>query len=300
MSKQQRDSLNSMMVGSPLEIGGAIAEQRGILNGMLTSHPLPGDVVVSAVDLGGVPALSVEIEGRESDGTILWFHGGAFAMGSAESSVGLASDLGRRAHLRVVTVDYRLAPEFPYPAGSDDAIAAYRGLVESEGDATRIAIAGESAGGSLVLSTLIAIRDAGLPMPFAGLVMSPWVDLAVTGESATTKADVDPALSVSGLRVRAGDYLGELSAASPLVSPIHADLTGLPPLLIQVGSNEILMDDAIRLAARAAADDVAVILDVVPEVPHVFQAFAAILEEGDQAMDRAASFLARRTQSPTP
>lgn len=291
MSQQQREFIDTLMRNSPLDLGGDIAEQRVLLHQLLTSEPFPDDVVVTPDTLGGVPVLSVGIAGQRQEGTILYFHGGGYAMGSAEASVGLAADLGRRSHMRVVTVDYRLAPEHPFPAASDDAIAAYRELLAREGDAARIAIAGESAGGNLALVALLRIRDAALPQPFATVVMSPWTDLAGTGLSSTTKADVDPALTASGLRTRAGDYLGDIDPESPTASPIYADLTGLPPLLIQVGSNEVLLDDATRLAARAAADDVAVTLDVVPEVPHVFQAFAAHLDEADDALDRAGTFL---------
>jgi epsilon-lactone hydrolase len=291
MSQQQRETIDTLMRNSPLDLGGDIAEQRVLLHQLLTSEPLPDDVVVTPDTLGGVPVLSVEIAGQRQEGTILYFHGGGYAMGSAQASVGLASDLGRRSHMRVVTVDYRLALEHPFPAAPDDAIAAYRELLAREGDSARIAIAGESAGGNLAVVTLLRIRDAALPQPFAAVVMSPWTDLAGTGLSSTTKADVDPALTASGLLTRARDYLGDLDPASPTASPIYADLTGLPPLLIQVGSNEILLDDATRLATRAAADNVAVTLDVVPEVPHVFQAFAAHLDEADDALDRAGTFL---------
>ena len=298
MSQQQRDAIHDMLANTPLDLGGDIAEQRVILNQLLTAHPHPDDVIVLPVTLDGVPALSVEIDGQTSEGTVLYFHGGVFAMGSAQASVGLASDLARRAHMRVVTVDYRLAPENPYPAAPVDALAAYRGLLKAEGEGARIAVAGESAGGNLAVVTLAGIRDSELPPPFAGVVMSPWTDLAVTGESSITKAEIDPALTAKALRTRARDYLGELDPASAAVSPIHADLTGLPPLLIQAGSHEILLDDATRLAAKAAANNVAVILDITPEVPHVFQAFAGLLEEGHAALDRAAAFLRSHLGTP--
>jgi monoterpene epsilon-lactone hydrolase len=291
MSQHQREHIHTVMRESPLDLGGDITEQRAILDGLLTAHPLDADVVVSPVTLGGVPALSVEIDGQASRGAILFFHGGVFALGSAQASLGLASELARRSGMRVVTVDYRLAPEHPYPAGPEDAAAAYRGLVQAEGTSAQIAIAGESAGGNLAVVTLLGIRDAGLPAPFAAVLMSPWTDLAVTGQSSVDKAGIDPALTAPALRTRARDYLGDLDPAAAVVSPIHADLTGLPPLLIQVGSHEILLDDATRLAAKAAADDVAVTLDVTPQVPHVFQAFAGLLDEGGEALDRAAAFL---------
>lgn len=296
VSQEQRELINTILANAPLDLGGDVAEQRIVLHDLLTAHPAPDDVLVSPLTLGGVPALSIDIAGQESEGTILFLHGGVYAMGSAEASIGLASDLGRRAHMRVVTVEYRLAPENPYPAAPDDAIAAYRGLLGVEGNSARIAVVGESAGGGLAVSTLVNIRDAGLPMPFAGVVMSPWADLAVAGESSTTKATIDPTLTSSALRTRARDYLGDLDPESPSVSPIHADLTGLPPLLVQAGSYEILLDDATRLAAKAANDNVAVTLDITPEVPHVFQAFAGLLDEGSKALDRAAAFL--RTTAP--
>jgi acetyl esterase/lipase len=299
MSQLQRDTLNTILTNAPLDLGGGVTEQRVILNQLLTAHPLPDDVIVSPITLGGVSTLSIEIDGQASEGIVLYFHGGVFAMGSAQASLGLASDLARRAHMRVVTVDYRLAPESPYPAGPEDALAAYRGLLEAEGDTARIAIAGESSGGNLAVVTLVSIRDSALSTPFAGVLMSPWADLAVTGESSITKAEIDPALTAPALRTRARDYLGELDPASAIVSPIYADLTGLPPLLIQAGSHEILLDDATRLAAKAAADDVAIILDITPEVPHVFQAFAGLLDEGGEALDRAAAFLRSHVGAPS-
>jgi acetyl esterase/lipase len=205
--------------------------------------------------------------------------------------VGLAADLARKARMQVVTVDYRLAPEHPYPAAPHDAMAAYQGLLDSGQNVARVALAGESAGASLAVATLAAIGQAGLPQPASAVLMSPWADLAGTGDSIKTKADVDPVITADAVSVRARDYLGGADACDPAVSPVYASLAGLPPLLIQAGSHEILLDDAIRLAARAAYDDVAVTLDVVPGVPHVFQAFAAVLDEGEDALTRAGAFL---------
>ncbi len=294
MSLHQRNTVDALLRDAPIDFSGDVAEQRVVLDRVLTAQPLPADVVVTRLTLGDVPALSVEIDGQTPGGTVLYFHGGVFALGSARASVGLAAELARRACMRVVTVDYRLAPEHVYPAAPDDALTAYRALLELETDPAAIAIAGESAGGNLAAVTLINIRDAGLPLPSAGLLMSPWTDLGLTGESISTKAAVDPALTVDALQVRARDYLRTVDPKSPAASPIHADLRGLPPLLIQVGTHEILLDDAIRLAARAAADDVSVTLDVTADVPHVFQAFAAMLDEGAAALDRAAVFLRDR------
>jgi acetyl esterase/lipase len=205
--------------------------------------------------------------------------------------VGLASSLARKTGMRTVSVDYRLAPEHPYPAALRDVTAAYRALPEQAGGAGHIVVSGESAGGNLAIELLIAGKREGLPMPAAALLLSPMTDLTVTGDSYTGKAHADPNISAQAIRTRAADYLADTDPADPLVSPIFADLSGLPPLLIQAGSHEVLLDDAARLAVKAAADDVAVILDVTPGVPHVFQAFAALLDEGDAALNRAARFI---------
>ena len=197
--------------------------------------------------------------------------------------------------MRAVSVDYRLAPEHPYPAALQDVTAAYRALVEQAGSADHIVVSGESAGGNLAIELLIAGKAEGLTMPAAALLLSPMTDLTVTGSSYAGKAHADPAISAQAIRTRAADYLAGTDPADPLVSPIFADLSGLPPLLIQAGSHEVLLDDATRLAVKAAADDVAVILDITPGVPHVFQAFAALLDEGDAALNRAARFIQDNT-----
>jgi acetyl esterase/lipase len=280
-----------MLRAAPLDLGGDISEQRVMFEEMMAATPIPADVETSAGSLGGIPVVNVDVAGVDSRKAIMYLHGGAYAIGSAASSVALASDLARRAGTRLVSIDYRLAPEHPYPAAVEDAVAAYRGLLDSGLSPARTAIAGESAGAGLAAATLVALEGEGLPRPSSAFLMSPWVDLTLSGDSITEKAHVDPALTPEGLRRRAVDYLAGANAASGLISPIYADLSGLPPLLIQVGSHEILLNDAIRLATRAAAADVAVKLEVTPGVPHVFQAFAAILDEGNAALNSAAAFL---------
>lgn len=292
MTRQQRQDLDELLRHGPLDVGGDVAEQRAIFHEMIASVPLPDDVTAKQGELGGVPVV-VQTPDIDPSTVILYFHGGAYALGSAADSVGLAADIGRRAGARVISVDYRLAPEHRFPAAVDDAVAAYRALLDEPVPASRIAFVGESAGGGLVAAALVALKDGGLPQPCAAAIFSPWADLTVTGPSATTKADLDPALTPEALRARARDYLGDNAPTTPLGSPIFADLTGLPPLLIQVGSHEILLDDAIRLASRAAEHDVRVDLQVWPEVPHVFQGFAAVLDDADQALDATAEFLER-------
>lgn len=291
MSEQQRQVLDTILRGGPLDLAADLAGQRRVFEEMTAGHPLPADVRTSPRELGGVPAITVEIEAAVPAGTVLYFHGGAYVIGSARSSVGLAAEIARRARVRVVTVDYRLAPEHPYPAAVDDALAAYRGLL-AETEPGQVAVAGESAGGGLAIALLVAARDAGLPMPASAVVFSPFADLTLSGASIKEKAAADPALTEAGLRLRGGQYVAGGDPAAPAASPVFASLKGLPGLLIQAGSHEILLDDAVRLAARAARDDVAVHLQVTPGVPHVFQAFAEVLDEAGAALDEAGRFIA--------
>ena len=293
MTAQQRDMVDQILRDAPFDLGGDVAVQRPLLEQMLTSQPLPADVRTTPGDLGGIAVVFIDIADVEPRGTIFHIHGGGFALGSAAGSVGLASSLARKTGMRAVSADYRLAPEHPYPAALQDVTAAYRALVEQAGSAGHIVVSGESSGGNLAIELLIAGKAEGLTMPAAALLLSPMTDLTVTGSSYAGKADVDPAISAQAIRTRTADYLAgtDTDRSDPLVSPIFADLSGLPPLLIQAGSHEVLLDDATRLAAKAAADDVAVILDITPGVPHVFQAFAALLDEGDIALNRAARFI---------
>jgi acetyl esterase/lipase len=291
MTAPQREMVDQILRNAPFDLGGEVAVHRPLLEQMLTAQPLPADVRMTPGELGGVPVIFVDIAGVEPRGTIFHSHGGGFALGSARGAVGLASNLARKTGMRVVSVDYRLAPENPYPAALRDVTAAYRALLDAGDRSDRVVVSGESAGGNLAIELLIAGKAEGLPMPAAAVLFSPMTDLTVTGDSYVGKAAVDPNINAGAIRARSEDYLVETDPADPLVSPIFADLTGLPALLIQAGSHEVLLDDATRLAAKAAADDVPVILDITAGVPHVFQAFAAILDEGDAALDRAARFI---------
>jgi epsilon-lactone hydrolase len=291
MSKQQRESLDGMLRHAPLDLGGEVEEQRRVFAEMMGAVPLPAGVRTQDGVLGGVPVVRIEVDGIDAIGTVLYFHGGAYAIGSAASAAGLAADLAGRASSRAISVDYSLAPEHPYPTAVHEGVAAYRALLESGEAASGIALAGESAGGGLVIAVVRAILAAGLPAPSGVYVASPWVDLTTAGASMVTKAAVDPSVTPAGLRRRALDYAPAESLGDSGVSPVFGDLRGFPPLLVQVGGNEVLLDDSVRLAARAAADGVAVTLDVTPDVPHVFVAFAALVDESDQALDRAGRFV---------
>jgi acetyl esterase/lipase len=297
MSQQQKDALKEMIREAPLDIGGDVIEQRANFERMLSARPLADDVSTTPGELGGVPVISIETGMASHGAVLLWFHGGWYAIGSPLTSAGLSSDLARRIDAKVVSVDYRLAPEHPYPAALQDARAAYRGLLDSGADPRSIAIVGESAGGGLAVALLASLAEAGLAQPGAAVLLSPWTDLTLSGETMTSMVGIDPVFTRDKVSVRAADYVGSADPADPSISPIFADLRGVSPILIQTGSHEILLDDSIRLARRAAIDDVAVTLDVTPGVPHGFQAFAAMLDEGEAALARVAAFLDRRLSS---
>jgi acetyl esterase/lipase len=266
---------------------------RASLEALTTMAPMPEDVACQPVRAGGVPAEWVTAPGA-GDRVVLYLHGGGYVIGSINSHRDLAGRLSRAAGARVLVLDYRLAPEHPFPAAVDDALAAYRWLLAEGHTPRNVAIGGDSAGGGLTLATLVALRDAGETLPAAGVCLSPWTDLAGSGESLRTKADADPMVQWSRLAQYADAYLGGKDARTPLASPLYADLRGLPPLLIQVGTAETLLDDAIRVAERAEAAGVDVTYEAWDDMIHVFQAFAALLPEGQQAVDRIGAFVRAR------
>ena len=290
MSTEQQETIDAILRQSAFPVGTSVNEQRRLLREAVSAQPLRPDVIVTAAALGGVPTAEVTVDGIEPRHVVLYFHGGVYAISDAFLAAGLASEVARRTHARVISVDYRLAPEHPYPAAVDDAAAAYEAHLHEVGP-TDIAYARESAGGGLAIATLVNARDHGLALPAAAFVMSPYVDLTLAGTTMETKRDVDPLLSRELLQPRVADYTAGQDAALGLISPIFADLSGLPPLIIQAGSHEVLLDDAIRLAREAATADVEVTLEVTPRVPHVFQAYYAMLDEAAAALDRAGHFL---------
>jgi epsilon-lactone hydrolase len=293
MSKEQKLALDAVLSQGGLDLQADVPTLRATFNELMARIPVPDDVQPSPTTIGGVGAIEVTVRGADADadGVILYFHGGVYVIGTAAATVPLVGDLARRTGRRAITLDYRLAPEHPYPAAVTDAQDAYQGLLEQGVDAGQIALAGESAGGGLAVATLLALRDADIPLPSYAFLMSPYADLTLSGDSIADREAVDRTLTPEGLRLRIPDYVAGADPSDPLISPVFADLTGLPPLLIQVGSNEILLSDALRLAERAAMADVTVTLDVIDSVPHVFQAFAAMLDEADAALDRASTFL---------
>jgi monoterpene epsilon-lactone hydrolase len=232
--------------------------------------------------------------------TILYLHGGGYYFCSPQSHRPLVFGLAARCGARTFSLDYRLAPEHPFPAALDDALAAYRRLL-ADGTAPRsIVLAGDSAGGGLALAALVALRDAGDPLPGAALLFSPWTDLAATGTTLVTNDGLDPMFHGVAIGRAAKFYLAETPPTHPYVSPVYADLAGLPPLLIQAGSTEVLLDDARRVADNARAARVPVDFEIWPEMPHVWHLYAPFVPEARRALDRAAAFvhaLARRAHA---
>ncbi len=291
MSAEQRENLDAILRQSAFPAGLGVSEQRRLLAELIAAQPLPPGVTVTAAELGGVPTAEVTVDGTEPRHVILYFHGGVYVLGDAFQAAGLASQVGRRTRATVISVDYRLAPEHPYPAAVDDALAAYQALLNGGTDPADIAFAGESAGGGLAIATLVNARDHGLPLPAAAYLMSPYADLTLAGTTMDTKSKADPLLSRDSLQARIPDYTAGHDPALGLISPVFADLSGLPPLIVQAGTHEVLLDDAVRLARQAATADVEVTLDITPGVPHVFQAYYPILDEAAAALDRAGQLL---------
>jgi len=247
--------------------------------------PLPVDTHVEAVVAGGVPCEWVTTPGAARDRAILYVHGGAYTTGSLATHRRHVAQLSAAAGARVLNVDYRLAPEHPHPAAVDDAVAAYRWLRTDAGVAPEhIVLCGDSAGGGLAVATLLALRDAGDPVPAGAALISPWTDLTFSGASHDSRLDLDPMCSRASLSPSADAYVGDGDPKAPLISPAHADLTDLPPLLIHVGDHETLLDDSTMLAERAAAAGVDVELWIAPEMIHVWHVFAGMVPESDVAL----------------
>jgi len=272
----------------------SVEEIRAGFDALAGIFPAAPDVRSERVDAGGVPAEWTDVPGADPRCVLLYLHGGGYAIGSVSTHRDLTSRIARAAGVRALSVEYRLAPEHPHPAAVEDSTAAYRWLLGQGIEAERVVISGDSAGGGLTLATLVALRDAGDPLPAAGVSLSPWVDLEGIGESMTTLAEIDPLLDRDGLLWMAKLYLGGLDPRTPLAAPLYADLAGLPPLLIQVGKAEGLLDDARRVAERARAAGVDVTLEAWDDMIHVWHIFASMLPEAREAIERIGEFMRKR------
>jgi len=292
MSHSEIDAVRELLRSRPRPTG--FAERRERLDAIGSTSPVATDIRLEATDANGVAAEWSLASGSDPSRVLLFFHGGGYCSGSIVSHRGMVTEGGRSTRVRTLAVAYRLAPERPFPAALEDARAAYGFLLDHGIAAPRIVVGGDSAGGGLTLALMTSLRDAGERLPGCAWLVSPWVDLQMTGASLAEKANVDPLISKPYLEELASAYLAGADPANPLVSPLNADLAGLPPLLVQVGSAETLLDDAVRIAQRAGAADVRINLEIWPHMIHAWHLWAAQLEEGRRAIASAGAFIRAR------
>lgn len=271
-----------------------VAERRAQYERAEKAFPTPPEVKVERVSAPVAPAEWLRPPGALAGRVVLYLHGGGYVIGSPRSHRHLAAAIAAAGQASALLLDYRLAPEHPYPAAVDDATAAYRWLLDQGIAPGHIVIGGDSAGGGLTVATLLALRDARLPLPAGGVCISPWVDLTCSGGSYRTRAAVDPIVTRTGVEEMARAYLGSSAARTPLASPLFADLRGLPPLLIHVGSDEVLLDDAVQLADRARSAGVDATLEVWDRMIHVWHWFLPMLDEAQAAVDGIGRFTRAR------
>ncbi len=291
MASKEFAALRGYLATLPDTADYSIAENRAFYDRAEQAFEVAAEITVEPVDVAGRAGEWLRPPACRNGAAVLYLHGGGYVIGSIRSHRHLAADIARAAEAAVLLVDYRLAPEHPYAAAVDDAVAAYRWLLERGHAGAAIAIAGDSAGGGLTVASLLSARDAGLPMPAAGVCLSPWTDLTMSGDSHASRRTRDPLVKAADLRRYGAAYLAGTEPTAPLASPLFADLAGLPPLLIQVGDDEVLLDDATELEARAKAAGVDATLEVWSEMIHVWQWFAQRLPEGREAIDRIGAYI---------
>jgi acetyl esterase/lipase len=262
---------------------------------IMSTLPLDDDIETERVGVNGIPAEWISAPESQENRVILYLHGGGYLFGSARTHRVMLAHMARASKARVLALDYRLAPEIPFPAPVEDSVSAYRWLLGQGISAKKMVIGGDSAGGGLAVAALVALRSVGEPMPAAGVCISAWTDMESTGKSMATNAESDPSVSKERLLKIAKVYLDGKEPTAPLASPIHADLTGLPPLLLQVGSIEVLLDDSTLLKSRAKAAGVSVDMEVWDDMPHVWHHFAPILPEARKAIGRIGEFVLEHT-----
>lgn len=287
--------MRTMIASRPADQEVNLEEMRSGYDMLGAMNPQAEGAVIEAVSADGVPCEWIATPGADMARTIVYLHGGGYAIGSLASHRSMLTHLSAAADARVLAVDYRLAPEHAHPAALDDALSAYRWVLGHGATPERTVIAGDSAGGGLTIATLVALRDAGDPMPAAAVCLSPWLDMEAKGESMRTKADVDPMVKESDLLMWAGHYLDGLSPTTPLANPLHAELKGLPPLLVHVGSHEVLLDDSRRLTDLARDAGVDVTLEVADEMIHVWHFFAGNVPEADASIGEVGAYIRNRT-----
>ena len=258
---------------------------------LANKHPLPKNVYFKRIYIHDIPAAWIIPAKANTDIVMLYLHGGGYAVGSVNTHKALISKIAKKAGVAALAIDYRLAPEHPFPAAIDDAISAYDFLLEQNYLPQNIFIAGDSAGGGLTIATLIALKELGRPMPATAVCLSPWTDLAVTGASVTEKAHLDPMIVGYLLSEWAARYAGDTPTNHPLISPLYANLSGLPPMLIQVGTDEVILDDSTRFAKKAREQGTDVTLDVWDGMIHVWQYLWYVIPEANEAIKQIAAYV---------
>ncbi len=295
MSQQQLDTIIQMLKSRPINPNATVEEMRAGFDQFANFFPLEPDIKCEPVQVGSIKAEWITAPNADPARAVLYLHGGGYVIGSIGTHRAFAGRISRASKARVLVIEYRLAPEHPHPAAVEDAVAAYRFVIAQGLKPSRIAVAGDSAGGGLTVATLVAIRDAKLSLPAAGACLSPWVDLEGSGDSMKTRAAVDPMVQKDGLLKMAQAYLAGRPPRTPLASPLYAELSDLPPLLIQVGTAETLLDDATRLAERAKKAGVKVTYEPWENMIHVFQIFGPMLDEAQQAVGKIGAFIEHAT-----
>ena len=296
MADQEIDVIRAILLANPRP--DELSERRKRLDDLGARYKIASDVRIESVEADGVSAEWSSTPHAEPTCAILFLHGGGYVSGSLTSHRPLTTEIGRVCRARTLALQYRLAPEHPFPAAIEDAVAGYRFLLSCGIEPRHIAVAGDSAGGALTLALMVSARDAGLPQPACGWCISPWTDLECLGASMTSKAAVDPLIQKSYLKELAKAYLNGADPRSALAAPLYANLKGLAPLLIQVGSAETLLDDAVRLANVAGAADLAVTLEIWPDMIHAWPLFHQQLTAGRHAIARAGAFIRSRMSMP--
>ncbi len=290
------DAFREQQKASDSQAPSTLEERRAAFAPAGRIHRVPDDVLVGELTAGGVPAHWLTAPGADAGRVLLFLHGGGYELGSLRSDGELAARLGRASGMRVLFAEYRLAPEHPFPAAIDDVVAAWRWLRRDQDLSARsMAVAGDSAGGGLAVALLVALRDAGEALPAAAALMSPTVDLTSSGASMTERAEQDPISTPVMLRQFASDYLAGADPKTPLASPLFASLSGLPPVLVQVGTADLLLSDSERLATKAAEAGVDVTLQIGDGLPHVYQILLGT-PEAAEATEQMGEFLRARVR----
>lgn len=298
MASPQLQTIIDFLKNRPLREQTSFEETRAGFEAIAQMFKCAPDVARRSADADGVPGEWITVPESSDRLTIFFLHGGGYSIGSVNTHADLVSRIARASGARAFSLNYRLAPENPFPAALDDATTAYRWLLKQGARPETIVIAGDSAGGGLSAATLLALKKSSDPLPGGAVLLSPWTDLDATGESMKTRAEADPMIPADETKTTAKLYAGDVPLTDPLVSPLYGDYSGLPPILIQVGDAEVLLDDSTRYAERAKAAGVDVTIEVFDEMIHVFQIFAPMLPEGQQAIDQIGAWVKSHVSAP--